>query len=76
MADTDPRAFAAQVAVVRRLGPSGRVSMAADMSDAARRIAIDGELRRHPELSEEDAWWIVCRRTWGAALAARVRRPR
>jgi hypothetical protein len=42
------------------------------MSEAARRIAIDGERRRHPELTEVQARRVVFRRIWGAALAERV----
>ncbi|HEX3343437.1 MAG TPA: hypothetical protein VHS09_02640 [Polyangiaceae bacterium] len=42
------------------------------MSEDARRIAIDGERRRHPELTEAEARQIVLRRMWGPELAARV----
>jgi hypothetical protein len=42
------------------------------MSEEARRISIDGERRRHPELSEAEARARVLRRMWGADLAARV----
>jgi hypothetical protein len=53
--DTDDKARAAQIAALRRLGPSGRVRLAAEMSEDARRIAIEGEQRRHPELSVSEA---------------------
>lgn len=62
--DTTPSADAAQIAVLRRLGPSERVRIAAEMSEDARRIAIDAERRRHPELTAEEARWIVLRRMW------------
>jgi hypothetical protein len=71
--DTDERARAAQVAVLRRLGPEERLRIAVEMSEDARRIAVDAERRRHPELSEAAAWQAVFRRMWGAELADRVR---
>jgi hypothetical protein len=70
--DTEAGAMRAQVEALRRLGPSDRARMAAEMSEDARRIAIEGERRRHPELTEAEARMAVLRRTWGSALAARV----
>ncbi len=70
--DTDDNARAAQIAALRRLGPSGRVRLAAEMSEDARRIAVEGEQRRHPELSASEARRAVLGRMWGAALAASV----
>jgi len=64
--DTSRAAEEAQLAVLRRLGPSERVRIAAEMSEDARRIAIDAERRRHPELDEREARWIVLRRTWSS----------
>src|SRR6202041_618147 len=54
------------------LTASERVGLAVEMSEAARQIAIDGERRRHPELTEEQARRVVFRRMWGTALAERV----
>jgi hypothetical protein len=71
--DTEPRALAAQIATGRRLGPSERVRLAAEMSEDARRISFEGELRRHPGLTAAEARMAVLRRLWGAALSARVR---
>jgi hypothetical protein len=65
-------ATAAQVAAARRLGAAERFRIAAEMSEEARRISIEGERRRHPELSEAAARARVLRRLWGAELAARV----
>lgn len=72
--DTDERARAAQLAALRRLTPSERMELAAEMSEDARRIAIEGERRRHPELSEAAARQAVLDRIWGPDLAAAVRR--
>ncbi len=70
--DTDEAARQVQLTATRRLTASERVRLAVEMSEAARRIAIDGERRRHPELTEVQARRVVFRRMWGAALARRV----
>lgn len=72
--DTDNGARSAQVAAVRRLGASGKLRLAAEMSEDARRISIEGERRRHPELTEGEARQEVLRRMWGAELAECVPR--
>jgi hypothetical protein len=72
VSDTEALASAAQVAAARRLGAVGRLRRAAEMSEEARQISIEGERRRHPELSEAEARDRVLRRLWGAELAARV----
>jgi hypothetical protein len=74
--DTTPAAREAQMTVLRRLGPSGRVQLAAEMCDDARRIAIDGELRRHPELTEAEARIRVLERVWGPKFAEAIARMR
>jgi hypothetical protein len=70
--DTEGHAREAQLAVLRRLGPSGRVRLAAEMSEDARRMSFEGERRRHPELTAPQARLAVLRRLWGDALAARA----
>ncbi len=72
IADTEENARVAQIAALRRLGPSGRARLAAEMSEDARRIAFAGEQRRHPELTAAAARQAVLRRMWGAELAASV----
>jgi len=72
--DTTPAAREAQMAVLRRLGPSGRVQLAAEMCDDARRIAFDGELRRHPEITEAEARPRVLERMWGPKFAEAIAR--
>ncbi len=74
--DTDERARAAQLEVLRRIGPAGRVRIAAEMSEAARRIAFEAEARRHPELDEVACREAVLERLWGADLARAVRGSR
>jgi hypothetical protein len=70
VSDTDEKARAAQIAALRRLGPSGRVRLAAEMSEDARRIAFDGEQRRHPELSAAEVRRAVLVRVWRDHLAS------
>lgn len=70
--DTEDRAQDAQVAAIQRLSPSERLRLAAEMSEDARRISIEGEQRRHPELTEDEARNAVFRRLWGPVLAGRV----
>jgi hypothetical protein len=70
--DTSDAAREAQIAAARRLTPSERMERAAQMSEDARRIAIEAERRRHPGLTEEEARQAVLRRIWGSALAAKV----
>lgn len=71
--DTTMAALEAQLRVLRRLGPSERMRIAAEMSEDALRIAFEAEQRRHPELSATEARRAVLARVWGSELAAHVR---
>lgn len=70
--DTETPSLEVQLAALRRLGPAGRVRLAIEMSEDARRISCEGERRRHPELTVAEARLAVFRRIWGAQLAALV----
>lgn len=70
--DTNASAAAAQLEAVRRLGPEARLALAARMSEDARQISIEGERRRHPQMTEHEARQAVFRRMWGPELADRV----
>jgi hypothetical protein len=70
--DTEPHSLEVKLAALRRLGPTGRVRLAVEMSEDARRISFEGERRRHPELTAAEARLAVLRRLWGAPLAALV----
>jgi hypothetical protein len=50
--DTTPRAAALQLQLYREAGPSRRVQIAVDLSDAVRQTTLAGIRRRHPEYSE------------------------
>ena len=70
--DTTPDVRAAQIAALRRLGPEKRLGMAVSMSEDARRIALDGIRRSHPEYSERDAKLSLFRKIWGEEMFERV----
>jgi hypothetical protein len=66
--DTAREAREAQLAVWRRLGPSGRVALAWQMSESAREVALAGILARDPSLSREQARRVLLRRLLGPEL--------
>jgi hypothetical protein len=51
--DTSPEAATVHLELYRSLGPSGRLQIAVDLSDAVRQTAIDGIRRRHPEYTDD-----------------------
>ena len=53
--DTSAEAWETQQAVLDRLGPSGRLAVALDLSESIRTIQLDGIRARHPEWSLADA---------------------
>jgi hypothetical protein len=70
--DAETHSLEVQLAALRLLGPTGRVRVAAEMSEDVRRISFEGERRRHPELTAAEARLAVLRRLWGIPLAALV----
>jgi len=70
--DTTTTAHQAQLVALRKLGPGGRMRLAAQMSEDVRQIAIAGELRRHPEYTLLEARKAVLDAAWGEPLASRV----
>ena len=70
--DTNDAALQAQLGAAHSLGIEGRVRLAAELSEDARRIAIEGMRQRHPELTEEEARRAVLRAILGEPLASRV----
>jgi hypothetical protein len=65
VSDTNARAAAVQLALYREAGPSGRVQIAVEISDAVRETAIAGIRRRHPEYSERDVALAFLRVVYG-----------
>jgi hypothetical protein len=62
-ADTTPDSHAAQLAIYRRLGPSRRVEIAAELSAQTRELTRAGVRARHPEYSAAEVE-LACRRLW------------
>ncbi len=70
--DTNAEARKAQIDAIRGLGVEERVRLALTMSEEARELAIEGAMRRAPNLTREQAKRDVFARMWGADLFAKV----
>jgi hypothetical protein len=57
-----------QSAVHKRLGPSGRIRLAIEMCDFARRSAISGIRTLHPEYSQAEAVKALVLQLYGVRL--------
>ena len=68
LTDTSAEAAAVQLEVYRRLGSSGRVAIAAELSAATRAIAVAGIRRRNPGLSEAQALRELMRLLYGVPV--------
>jgi len=66
--DTGPAEHEAQLEVLRRLGPEGRLRLAMQMSDDARDVTSAGIAARHPGYSVEQVRWALRRLILGDAL--------
>jgi hypothetical protein len=71
-ADTSNAAHAAQLDVWRRIGPLGRLSLAAAMSDDVAEIFRLGIARRHPGYSEQEVRFTALRSRLGDTLFRRA----
>jgi hypothetical protein len=63
--DTTPRAAAIRLQLYRDAGPSRRVQVAVELSDAVRETALAGLRRRHPEYSERQVRDAFLRLVYG-----------
>ncbi len=70
--DTDDEAHRVQIAALRKMGPSERVRVAAEMSEDARRMVMEGVRRRHPEYTEAEVRHASFVIFLGEALASKV----
>ena len=66
--DTTEEAYAAQVAVYRRMTPAQRVTMALAMSEEAREITLAGIRRHHPDWTDQQCRLELYRRMHGPEL--------
>lgn len=63
--DTTPSAAAIQLELYRKAGPSRRVQIAVELSDAVRETTLAGIRRRHPEYSERELRAAFLRLVYG-----------
>jgi len=70
--DTTPDAAAVQTAIYRRMTGAQRSLLAAEMSEAARSIALAGIRRRHPEYDNDQARFALFRLLVGDDLFRRA----
>ena len=66
VSDTTPQAAAIQLALYRKAGPSARVQIAVELSDAVRKTAVAGIRRRHPEYSDREVAAAFLRLVYGS----------
>ena len=74
--DTSPSSHAAQLEAYRRLGPSGRVRLAARLSADTRQLTRAGIRARHPNYSDGEVELALCRILYGDDLYAKAWRGR
>lgn len=72
MRDTTPDAAAVQTAIYRRMTTDQRTRAAAEMSEAARTIALENLQRRHPEYDTHQAKMALFRLLLGDELFGRA----
>jgi hypothetical protein len=70
--DTSPEAHEAQLRSLRRLTPSQRVDLAAQMSEDVRTIARAGISARHPEYTATEVHFALLRMLYGDDLFRRA----
>lgn len=70
--DTTPEANEAQLEAYRRLGGAGRAAVMFRLGDLARRTAMAGIRRRHPEYDEPRVRLALARLLLGDDLVKRV----
>jgi hypothetical protein len=70
--DTSAKAHEVQVAVYRAMWPERRVAIAVELSEAVRKLAIDGIRQRHPEYSEGAVVRALVALLYGRDLARRA----
>lgn len=72
--DTSAEAHTQQLKAWRRMTPDERIAIAADMSDALRRLVEAGVRNRHPDDAEPQVQAAVAEALLGPELAAALRR--
>jgi hypothetical protein len=75
-ADTGSEAWRVQREIFRRMTGPERLTMAFEMSDAARALTEAGIRHRHPDWTDEEVHDALLERLLGKPLAIKVRRSR
>jgi len=70
--DTSLEALAAQLRVLRQLGPSGRAAMTFELCDNIRRLVRDGIRHRHPDWDDRSVEREAIRLMIGDSLFQRA----
>jgi len=71
-ADTTPEAWAAQLAILRRMSAAQRVAIAFKLTSLAREASRAGISARHPDYGEDDVRRAFFRMLHGDAITHRV----
>jgi len=75
-ADTSIEAWDKQLEALRRLAPEERLEIAAEMSEALRRLVESGVRSRHPEYTPDEMRAAVAEILLGPGLGRAARRGR
>ena len=70
--DTSADAHEIQRRIYARMGGAGRLAIAFELSDSARRLTQDGIRHRHPRYTDEQVFLAWARLTLGDALVQKV----
>ncbi len=70
--DTDRAAYETQIAVLRRLGPEGRLAQTLELSRLSRELMEEGVRLRHPDWTADQVRREAIRLVLGAELFAAV----
>ena len=66
--DTTPEAHEVQIAIYRKLGPSGRFLLGVKMAEEIRQLTAAGIRSRHPEYTDQEVWFALLRLSLGPEL--------
>ncbi len=74
--DTDPKAEAVQMEILRRMSPARKLRLVMSLNDTCRQMALAGLRMRNPEAHEEELAQKLSEQILGKELAEKVNRRR
>jgi len=74
--DTDPKAEAVQMEILRRMSPARKMRLVMALNDTCRKMALAGLRTRNPGASEEELAQKLSEQILGKELAEKVNRRR